>query len=331
MKYTELSDFIDNRMQMQHIYQPVMLLELLSNGGTSTDENIAKSILAYDQSQIEYYTYRTNNMVGRVLRDHSVVTRDRKTKAFTLIGYETLNNTEIETLKKKCQEKLDSYIQKRGISIFRHRTQSSGYISGRTRYQVLKRAKFHCELCGISADKKALEVDHIIPRNKGGSDDISNLQCLCYSCNSMKGDTDDTDFRVIRESYDNRDPSCVFCNPQRDIWLSENELAYAITDKYPVTGGHILIIPKRHLSDYFDLGQAEINACTSLLQEQQQATKQSDDTIDGFNVGINVGPTAGQTVMHCHIHLIPRRQGDVTDSFGGIRNIIPGKGDYTKM
>ena len=75
-----------------------------------------------------------------------------------------------------------------------------GMISGTQRYKVLKRTKFHCELCGISAEQKALEVDHIVPRNWGG-DDSENLQALCYSCNAMKRDRYDTDFRTVRDSF----------------------------------------------------------------------------------------------------------------------------------
>jgi 5-methylcytosine-specific restriction endonuclease McrA len=79
-----------------------------------------------------------------------------------------------------CAEKIDQYVDKRGDRIWSHRRKSTGYISGTLRYEVLKRAKFRCELCGVSADEKALEVDHIIPRQIGGPDDISNLQALCY-------------------------------------------------------------------------------------------------------------------------------------------------------
>jgi ATP adenylyltransferase len=82
MTYDELADFIENKMRLSHIYQPVMLIELLSNGGILKDSEIAKALLAYDKSQIEYYTSITNNMVGRVLRNRFVVTRDRKTKCF---------------------------------------------------------------------------------------------------------------------------------------------------------------------------------------------------------------------------------------------------------
>ena len=101
-----------------------------------------------------------------------------------------------------------------------------------------------------------------------------------------------------------------------------------IKDKYAVTEGHCLVIPKRHIASYFELGQAEVNACTRLLNHQQDVIRKEDCAINGFNVGINVEEAAGQTIMHCHIHLIPRRQGDVLDPVGGVRNVIPGKGNY---
>ena len=330
MTYEELAQFIDHEMRMSHIYQPVMIIELLSNQGVLKDTDVAKALLSRDQSQIEYYTTITNNMVGRVLRNRSVVSRDRKTREFTLLGLEDLNEDQISDLKDRCMRRLDEYLEKRGARIFDHRRKSPGYITGTIRYRILKRAKFHCELCGISAEQKALEVDHILPRNKGGSDDPSNLQALCYSCNAMKRDLDDTDFRQIRESYGHREKECIFCNPV-EAWIqSSNELAYVYLDGFPVSEGHVLIVTKRHVSSYFELGQAEVNACTELLKEYRETAQTNDASIDGFNIGINVGPASGQTIMHCHIHLIPRRHGDVDDPVGGVRNTIPGKGNYRK-
>ena len=93
---------------------------------------------------------------------------------------------------------------KRGNQIWSHRQKASGYISGTVQYEVLKRAKYRCELCGISAELKALDVDHILPRKHGGTDDSSNLQALCYTCNRSKRDRDDTDFRGIADSYKER-------------------------------------------------------------------------------------------------------------------------------
>ncbi len=112
------------------------------------------------------------------------------------------------------------------------------------RYLVLKRASFRCELCGISAEEKALEVDHITPKNLGGEDSINNYQALCYSCNASKKDKDDTDFRGQHDKYNCRDKECLFCKMDKKRIIAESNLAYAIQDKYPVSTGHTLIIQK---------------------------------------------------------------------------------------
>ena len=110
--------------------------------------------------------------------------------------------------------------------------------------------------------------------------------------------------------------------------LYENELAVAIRDAFPVTPLHTLVIPKRHVPEMFDLSRPESNACNQLLVKAKHDLNAADPEVRGFNVGINNGEAAGQTVQHCHIHLIPRRGGDVSNPVGGIRNVIPGKGPY---
>jgi ATP adenylyltransferase len=328
MIFEKLSAFIKKKMRMSHIYQPVILIALLKNKGKCSEEEIAKDLLSYDQSQIEYYTKVTNNMVGRILRHHQIIEKDSRTKAYNLIGFEDLTASQTEDLISLCQEKLMAFLEARGKNIFDHRRKSIGYISGTIKYEVLKRAKFHCELCGIPADEKALEVDHIIPKNKGGIDGLINYQALCYSCNAMKRDRDSTDFHEIRESFKYRKENCHFCLITPSRIIGENNLAYVIRDKYPVTDLHTLIIPKRHVTGYFDLGQAEINACNGLINQYKEEIISIDHTVGGFNIGVNVGEAAGQTIFHCHIHLIPRRKGDVPNPRGGIRHTIPGKGFY---
>ena len=144
----------------------------------------------------------------------------------------------------------------------------------------------------------------------------------------MKRDRDDTDFREINKSYEHRESGCIFCEIPKERVIAENELAYAILDAFPVTEQHTLIIPKRHVSDYFELHQPERNAMQRLLEERRQAIMDSDNTVTGFNVGNNVGEDAGQTVMHCHTHLIPRRKGDVEEPRGGVRGVIVNKQKY---
>ena len=326
MDFLALQDFIQNKMRMSHIYQPVMLITLLEHGGKASVRDIASSICSHDESQLEYYELITKNMVGKVLRNRNIVTKEKD--AFGLPGFNNLSNDQILELKNLLIKKLEDFKSKRGNRVWQHRRISTGYIPGSVRYEVLKRAKFRCELCGISADDKALEVDHIIPRNKGGSDNPSNFQSLCYSCNAMKRDTDDTDFRKIAESYNHRQDGCPFCKGIDKRVCAENELCFGVEDKYPVTMGHMLVIPKRHVPDYFTLGQAELNCLHSLMSSLKAKALGTDSSILGFNVGVNCGETAGQTVMHCHVHLIPRRSGDVEKPEGGVRHVIPGKGFY---
>ena len=325
--FDALSNFILNEMRMSHIYQPVMLIELLERRGSASVTEIARALLGHDVSQVEYYEHITKNMVGKVLTNSRGITSKEKNQ-YTLIGSEELTDDERSQLITHCQNKIEEFLGKRGDKVWEHRRKSSGYISGTIRYEILKRAKFRCELCGISAEQKALEVDHIIPRNHGGTDDQSNLQALCYSCNAMKRDRDTTDFREVNTSYDHRESGCIFCEMPSERVIAENELAYAILDAFPVTEGHTLIIPKRHVSDFFSLYQPERNAMQRLLEEQRQNILNADSTVTGFNLGNNVGEDAGQTVMHCHTHLIPRRRGDVEEPRGGVRGVIAEKQNY---
>ena len=124
------------------------------------------------------------------------------------------------------------------------------------------------------------------------------------------------------------DKTCLFCTIAGDRVISQNDLMCAIRDGFPVTPLHTLIIPKRHVADYFGLTEAEVLACNALIKELREEIEVLDTTVIAFNIGMNVGAAAGQTVFHCHVHLIPRRQGDVETPRGGVRHIIPGKGFY---
>ena len=122
--------------------------------------------------------------------------------------------------------------------------------------------------------------------------------------------------------------NCIFCNIDNTRIIAENELCVAIGDAFPVTENHTLVIPKRHVADYFDLHQPERNAIEAMLHEQRELILEHDKTVTGFNVGINAGASAGQTVFHVNVHLIPRRDGDVVDPRGGVRGVIPSKQRY---
>lgn len=122
--------------------------------------------------------------------------------------------------------------------------------------------------------------------------------------------------------------TCIFCDPSPDTLLIGDPLAFAVWDGFPVTPLHALVIPCRHVSTVFDLTDEEIVACTSLIRRVTSLIARKDAAVTGFNVGTNAGESAGQTVMHAHIHVIPRRDGDVPCPRGGVRHVIPGKGSY---
>ena len=120
---------------------------------------------------------------------------------------------------------------------------------------------------------------------------------------------------------------CTFCEIDPSRITNQNTLAFVTPDKFPVTRGHILIIPKRHVEDFFGLVESESSAIYKLILEEK-AKLSEDESIEGYNIGANCGEVAGQTVFHCHVHLIPRRKGDVKNPRGGVRHVISGKGDY---
>ena len=129
-----------------------------------------------------------------------------------------------------------------------------------------------------------------------------------------------------------KDPNnpCLFCNIKKSALADENQFAYASYDSYPVTNKHCLIIPKRHVKDYFDLMEEEIVACYQLIKKIKKDIEKKDVSVKGFNIGTNSGKIAGQSIMHCHIHLIPRREGDVENPQGGVRSVIPLKQHYIR-
>ena len=129
-----------------------------------------------------------------------------------------------------------------------------------------------------------------------------------------------------------RDPNnpCLFCNIKESEVAHQNELAYASYDSYPVSENHCLIIPKRHINNYFDLSKDELIACDDLIRIVKDEITKRDKTVKGFNLGTNIGKVSGQSIFHCHFHLIPRRQGDVENPQGGVRSVIPNKQHYKR-
>ena len=122
--------------------------------------------------------------------------------------------------------------------------------------------------------------------------------------------------------------NCIFCSKEKLNIIYEDDIFFVIRDSFPVTKDHTLIILNNHDKTYFDLIDKDILQLNNILKFQKESLIQNDNTITGFNIGINQGESAGQTVMHLHIHLIPRRKGDIEDPRGGVRGVIPSKQKY---
>tara|TARA_B100000609_G_C16842894_1_gene246446 strand:- start:72 stop:470 length:399 start_codon:yes stop_codon:yes gene_type:complete len=128
----------------------------------------------------------------------------------------------------------------------------------------------------------------------------------------------------------NPNDPCLFCEIKKNDVAYENDLAYASYDTYPVSRFHCLIIPKRHIKDYFDLTNDELIACNDLIKIIKKEILDQDQSVKGFNLGTNIGKVSGQSILHCHLHLIPRRQSDVDNPQGGVRSVIPNKQHYKR-
>lgn len=324
LTFDQLVHFLNNTMRMSHIYQPLLIRSLVDAGGSATLHQLAQSFLVQDESQLLYYEKRIKEMPLKVLSKHEIVTRQGELISLNVKGLTLQQKAHVRAL---CEQKLQEYVQKKGLSIWDYRLLESDPVPDSLRYQVLKESDGRCALCGCTAKERPLDVDHIKPRSCGGKNDLSNLQALCSKCNRSKGNKDDTDFRGERSPE--KLEECLFCSDEiYERIVEEHESVFAIEDKFPVTTGHLLIIPKRHANDFFSMTALERQHADKLLRILRSKIQHEDPLVTGFNVGMNCGESAGQTVKHAHIHLIPRRSDDVEDPRGGVRGVIAEKQKY---
>ena len=324
MTFQKLIDFLENIMSMNHIYQPLLIKSLIDSGGSATIRQLAHHFLVQDESQIQYYEKRIKEMPLRVLRKHEIVDKDGD---LVTLNTKKLTFEQKAQIKMICESKIQEFILNRGLGIWDYRLLDTNPVPDSLYYNVLKDANGRCALCGATKNERPLHVDHIKPRSRGGKTLYENLQVLCSKCNQAKSNKDDKDFRdIISLEYV---PECKFCyeNIKHRI-IEEYNSVVAMKDNYPVSEGHCLIVPKRHASDYFTMTTAEKLDCDNLLRILQKRISNSDSTVTGFNVGMNCGESAGQTIFHAHMHLIPRRDGDTPNPRGGVRGAIPEKMDY---
>jgi ATP adenylyltransferase len=324
MQFDALIDFIENKMRLSHIYQPLLIKCLVDAGGSATIRQLAHHFLAQDESQIQYYEKTIKRMP--ILKNHSVVDKDKDLVTLN-VNVRKLTFEQKAQIKMICERKIQEYILNRGLGLWDYRLLDTNPVPDSLYYNVMKDADGRCALCGATKNERPLHVDHIKPRSKGGKTKYENLQVLCSKCNQAKSNRDDTDFRD-NTLYDSV-TDCKFCYENlKPRIVEEYNSIVVVKDKYPVSEGHVLIVPKRHTPDYFTMTNGETADCRDILKILQKRISSTDPTVTGFNVGVNCGESAGQTIFHAHMHLIPRRDGDTPNPRGGVRGAIPDKMDY---
>lgn len=324
--FEELTQFITQDMKMSHIYQPLMIRSLVDSNGKATIRQLALAFLEHDESQLKHYESVIKKMPLKVLKGRKIVDHEGDLVSLNLKGRLTFEQK--AELRMLCEQKMQEFILNKGMSLWDYRM-LGGPVKGSVYYEVMKESGGRCALCGVTSKDRPLDVDHIIPRSKGGNSEKENLQVLCSRCNRTKGNRDRTNWKVFKdvEAIEN----CIFCweNLDKKRVVAEYDHIYAIKDGIPVTEDHLLIIPKRHASDWFSMTEQERYEAETLIRTLKGKLESDDETISGFNIGMNCGIDAGQTILHAHIHLIPRRKGDTENPVGGVRGVMAGTRDYT--
>jgi len=322
--FDEFVKFLGTEMRMSHVYQPILIRALVDAGGSATIRHLAQTLLLQDESQIQFYEDRIRKMPLPVLMKRKVVARAGDTVSLTLDR--RLSFEERSEVKALCEHRLQEFVQKRGLGLWEFRMLQIDPIPGSVRYQVLKESYGRCALCGATKEVRPLDIDHIIPRSRGGTNERSNLQVLCSLCNQNKGNRDATDFTETDSEPTNVE-GCPYCDKNRKF-VERTGSVGAFLDSCPVTKGHTLVVPLRHTADFFSMTAQEREHADELIRVLKKRMMEDDQTITGFNICVNCGESAGQTVMHAHINLIPRRNGDTSNYRGGVRGVIPGKQNY---
>lgn len=284
--FERLKAFLETQMTMSHVYQPVMIRTMLEGGGAATRRQIAAAFLAADLSQLEYYEQVVGNYPGPVLKRRGIVEQDGA--VFRLArGIRRMDEWQRAALIALCDARVADFVSRRQAAIWAHRAGNADPLPGTLRWQVMRRAMGRCEACGVSSEVRALEVDHIVPRSRGGTNDLWNLQALCSLCNVQKLDRDETDFHAAHEEVRHRSEGCEVCD---QLAASEAMLAGAVT-----IDGAPGVAPRRHGAGWRALWQPEVNA----LRLAELATLPDDGSAVSMTmVGLGDGD-AGHLVLLC--------------------------------
>jgi len=191
MKADDLLDFINTKMQMSHVYQPLLIRSLLDAGGQASLRQVAADFVAEDEGHLRYYEERIKAMPLKVLRNHGVCSYQNGVLS---LDVEKLTYEQRAALRAACEQRIATFLEQRGVGAWGQGALNIEPVGESLRFEILKRDRV-CQLCGAGRNDAVLEVDHIVPRSKGGSNDPDNLQVLCARCNRGKSNRDDTDFR----------------------------------------------------------------------------------------------------------------------------------------
>ena len=235
-KMTDLIDFLDNKMSMTQYYQPVIVSKLLENGGKCSKEELAASLVKYDQSVLDYYKKIVMVWPKKTLESHDVISYDKTTQSFHLEA--DIKAQDVDKAIALCEEKLKEWQD-------RQKSDNEPSFQPATRYRILKRAKGKCELCGTPSSRRPIDIDHIIPQSTAKNGKVvlngktiavhsdENLQALCFKCNRAKGNKDDTDFRRTYKLVRDRIPEIIKIDGREPIVenLSGKKLLNALCEK----------------------------------------------------------------------------------------------------
>ena len=191
MKADDLLDFINTKMRMSHVYQPLLIRSLLDAGGQASLRQVAADFVAEDEGHLRYYEERIKAMPLKVLRNHGVCSYQNGVLS---LDVEKLTYEQRAALRAACEQRIATFLEQRGVGAWGQGALNIEPVGESLRFEILKRDRV-CQLCGAGRNDAVLEVDHIVPRSKGGSNDPDNLQVLCARCNRGKSNRDDTDFR----------------------------------------------------------------------------------------------------------------------------------------
>ena len=194
LTFSDLREFVQRRMRMSHVYQPLVIRTLLEAGGAATVRQLAVEFQRLNEPQIRRMEQRIRKMPLPVLRKHGVVSVEGELVRLNVDSLTFEERSELEAL---CNERIGVFLASRGVAVWDFDLIEVDPVRESVRYEVLRRANGKCELCGKSKDEEPLEVDHIVPRSKGGTNDVNNLQGLCRTCNRGKSNRDATDFREL--------------------------------------------------------------------------------------------------------------------------------------